>query len=185
MIQMGARTYIPQLGRFLTPDPVRGGSANSYDYADQDPINSYDLNGLKKKKKATVSSRPHAGGSAKQKRCCGLIHVTIPNPFSGLVHLLSKAGAEAVTVGYHSFVKQIEETARGLEAENHTIQQAEEVMEHWEHKVNPFAIPNLGKRVSCLQSGLEAIYEEAASDGSDADKATYFATGCTEGAAEE
>jgi RHS repeat-associated protein len=45
VIQMGARSYIPQLGRFLTPDPVRGGSANAYDYANQDPINLFDLEG--------------------------------------------------------------------------------------------------------------------------------------------
>jgi RHS repeat-associated protein len=47
VIQMGARSYIPSLGRFLTPDPVRGGSANAYDYANQDPINGFDLNGEK------------------------------------------------------------------------------------------------------------------------------------------
>jgi RHS repeat-associated protein len=47
VIQMGARSYIPQLGRFLTPDPVPGGSANPYDYADQDPINNFDLGGEK------------------------------------------------------------------------------------------------------------------------------------------
>jgi RHS repeat-associated protein len=46
VIQMGARSYIPQLGRFLTPDPVRGGSANPYDYANQDPVNQFDLDGL-------------------------------------------------------------------------------------------------------------------------------------------
>ena len=48
VIQMGARSYIPQLGRFLTPDPVPGGSANAYDYADQDPVNGFDLTGTKK-----------------------------------------------------------------------------------------------------------------------------------------
>jgi RHS repeat-associated protein len=45
VIQMGARSYVPTLGRFLTPDPVFGGSANAYDYANQDPVNNFDLGG--------------------------------------------------------------------------------------------------------------------------------------------
>jgi RHS repeat-associated protein len=45
VIQMGLRSYVPALGRFLTPDPVKGGSANAYDYADQDPVNGFDLTG--------------------------------------------------------------------------------------------------------------------------------------------
>jgi RHS repeat-associated protein len=47
VIQMGVRSYVPALGRFLTPDPVPGGSANAYDYADQDPVNNFDLTGEK------------------------------------------------------------------------------------------------------------------------------------------
>jgi RHS repeat-associated protein len=45
-IQMGARVYLPSVGRFLQTDPVDGGSANAYDYANQDPLDSLDLNGL-------------------------------------------------------------------------------------------------------------------------------------------
>ncbi len=45
LIEMGARPYDPKLGRFLSIDPIDGGSLNSYDYALQDPINAYDLDG--------------------------------------------------------------------------------------------------------------------------------------------
>jgi RHS repeat-associated protein len=45
VVQMGARSYIPSLGRFLTPDPVAGGSANPYDYVGQDPVNQFDTSG--------------------------------------------------------------------------------------------------------------------------------------------
>ncbi|WP_052441831.1 RHS repeat domain-containing protein [Streptacidiphilus anmyonensis] len=42
---MGVRLYNPQTGRFLQIDPIPGGSANAYDYADADPINRFDLDG--------------------------------------------------------------------------------------------------------------------------------------------
>jgi RHS repeat-associated protein len=45
LVLMGVRLYDPILGRFLQVDPVPGGSANAYDYANQDPINAYDLDG--------------------------------------------------------------------------------------------------------------------------------------------
>jgi hypothetical protein len=42
---MGVRLYDPASGRFLSTDPVPGGSANAYDYVYQDPINKFDLDG--------------------------------------------------------------------------------------------------------------------------------------------
>ena len=45
VIAMGARSYVPQLGRFLQPDPVPGGSANAYSYTFGDPVNTFDPTG--------------------------------------------------------------------------------------------------------------------------------------------
>jgi RHS repeat-associated protein len=42
---LGVRVYNPATGRFLQTDPIPGGSCNPYDYACQDPVNQFDLNG--------------------------------------------------------------------------------------------------------------------------------------------
>lgn len=45
IVAMGQRVYVPALGRFIQVDPVAGGSANGYDYANQDPTSFTDPTG--------------------------------------------------------------------------------------------------------------------------------------------
>ncbi|MCX5214373.1 DNRLRE domain-containing protein [Kitasatospora sp. NBC_00240] len=45
IVLMGVRLYSTSTGRFLSVDPVTGGSANAYEYNYADPINRYDLDG--------------------------------------------------------------------------------------------------------------------------------------------
>jgi RHS repeat-associated protein len=47
LYKMGTRYYDAELGRFTQVDPVAGGSATAYDYAEQDPINKSDRDGQK------------------------------------------------------------------------------------------------------------------------------------------
>ncbi|MBR7833794.1 hypothetical protein KDL01_10990 [Actinospica durhamensis] len=44
-VLMGVRVYDPSTGRFLEDDPIFQGSANAYDYVDQNPVTGTDLGG--------------------------------------------------------------------------------------------------------------------------------------------
>lgn len=85
VIQMGVRSYVPALGRFLTPDPILGGSDNAYDYANQDPVNNFDLAGTACKK---GNARKKDCRSAQQRAEAGVRSVV-----NKLRHRLQKARA--------------------------------------------------------------------------------------------
>jgi RHS repeat-associated protein len=66
IMRMGQRLYDPALGRFLQVDPIEGGSANDYDYAWQDPINNFDLDGTRSCDEDQGCGHSEAANSKKQ-----------------------------------------------------------------------------------------------------------------------
>jgi RHS repeat-associated protein len=97
ILQMGARSYVPAIGRFLSGDPIAGGSANAYDYANQDPINSVDPSGL----------RPY--DSEQSGPCKGRMHVWSNKIRSrdGYGKFQMRYGMQCGATGYHVRVLKI------------------------------------------------------------------------------
>jgi hypothetical protein len=58
VVYIGAYVTRRAILRFLAIDPVDGGSLNNYDYAAQDPINSYDLAGTRTEGNQDMSEDP-------------------------------------------------------------------------------------------------------------------------------
>ncbi len=182
VIQMGARSYVPKIGRFLSPDPVRGGSANVYDYANQDPVNNFDLNGLKVNKRKL-------GAHAQTSCYCGGLNVRVPDIFGGVKKALGTFTAKALTVGWNAIRKNIDEYTEGANWTYSHIQSAtrhiQHVVEAWEHKVDPFSVPNLETRFTCTMGGIQTFFEGLGSPATAEVRAGQVASGCLEGVAEQ
>ncbi len=118
VIKMGVRSYVPSLGRFLQVDPVEGGSANAYDYANQDPVNQFDLDGRRPDAKGPRPGCIWVGHgfmcAGPRSRCgtaCRIIKTVVLNaPWPGA---MAAKGARAVRhIVRHATKKRAKDAAR-------------------------------------------------------------------------
>jgi RHS repeat-associated protein len=123
VIQMGVRSYVPALGRFITPDPIEGGSANAYDYAGQDPVNDFDLMG-----ECYVTREPSPGRCKKrderthEHRTAGRLSRKTPHRATIMIRCRSCGGASTSDIRdtFHSLVDKVAGAVDGAEKSFHS-----------------------------------------------------------------
>lgn len=167
VIQMGVRSYVPAIGRFITTDPVLGGSANAYDYANQDPLNQFDLDGLKAKK---------------NKRAIAKASMGFPCAFCAVRERLGNFAARAARKAWSIMKNETQKIFEMVGSKvTDYIGRVIQKVEYWEHKVEPFAVPNLQERLGCVKSGITNFVTTMRELPSPTQKAGWVAVGCLEG----
>ena len=104
--EMGARVYLPAIGRFLTADSIHGGSTTTYDYPN-DPINAFDLAGQRSSHYCTWSRNFFAHISTGRNHTTSWVKRVLAHPSSRRYGLVL-ASATHVGLG-------IKKTAEGVD----------------------------------------------------------------------
>jgi RHS repeat-associated protein len=162
--QMGARSYVPAIGRFISVDPQKGGSANAYDYTNQDPVNAVDLSGEKPWDYAEFGP------------CRGQMHVYSPKQAPDHFHSYGtfyirywvSCKANGIVVSVQKVIRRFERLGKGGEV----IAEHEHLPDnpsgpHWNGKWGNWDAPRATK-FSCLlgfeyQYTYEILFQWAAS----------------------
>ncbi len=171
-IQMGARSYIPIIGRFVSADPIEGGSANPYDYASADPVNGLDLDGFKAKKKKSGSRARSALAPSKR------ISFSIPNPYNAVRDKLGRMAADAAKKTWN-WVKETPNMAKeAILGTPDFVTSTLNAIDRFGKGQNPFAYVPFDKKVACMQGGSEHFLEAMRALTTPAQKVAYVALGC-------
>jgi RHS repeat-associated protein len=127
LIQMGARSYSPSLGSFMTEDPVAGhlgvgASIDRYPYVWNNPLNLYDLDG--RSVCGTVGEAPVVGGILESGCHIATYHPSYqPTPLENVEEVWNETSPARHWLGDRArdFVKQIDFSLSEFIADSATI----------------------------------------------------------------